>query len=129
MNFGHQQLEEFSERFLHIDKLHCPAIIIHFIAQPVHRLRGGQEVISIPCLVSFSSCCWQVPGQDPQDGFFTRDYKSYFPCLPLNWRMEKEEAVAVTELQKGDTYIVRNNELIPADSILIRGQARTITVL
>lgn len=50
---------------------------------------------------------------------FERDYRSYFPIAVLKKRKDSEEYVPLNTLQKGDRIIVRNNELIPADSILI----------
>lgn len=55
---------------------------------------------------------------------FERDYKSYFPIaitkvLPNG----KEEAVQVYDIQKGDRLLIRNQELIPVDGILISEKA------
>jgi Cu+-exporting ATPase len=55
---------------------------------------------------------------------FERDYKSYFPVavtriLPIN----KEENVQIYEVEKGDRLLIRNQELIPVDGILINGNA------
>ena len=49
---------------------------------------------------------------------FDRDYKSYFP-VAVTRLDKKEESVAVTDLKKGDRILIRNEELIPTDSILI----------
>lgn len=54
---------------------------------------------------------------------FERDYKSYFPVAVTRLRGNEEENVVVKELKKGDRILIRNEELIPADSILIRGKA------
>lgn len=54
---------------------------------------------------------------------FERDFKSFFPLVSLVKRDGKEQSVAVMHLKPGDTLIVRNQELIPADSILLRGDA------
>lgn len=56
---------------------------------------------------------------------FERDYKSYFPIgitkiTPDN----KEEAIQVYDIEKGDRLLIRNEELIPVDCILIKGNAR-----
>lgn len=55
---------------------------------------------------------------------FERDYKSYFPIaitkvLPNG----KEEAVQVYDIVKGDRLLIRNQELIPVDGILISEKA------
>ncbi len=49
---------------------------------------------------------------------FERDYKSYFPISVSRLVNTKETSVPVSELKPKDIIIVRNNELIPADSIL-----------
>ncbi|HSJ11382.1 MAG TPA: heavy metal translocating P-type ATPase metal-binding domain-containing protein [Gillisia sp.] len=56
---------------------------------------------------------------------FERDYKSYFPIgitriLPSG----KEDSVHVHDIKKGDRILIRNEELIPVDGILINGNAR-----
>lgn len=58
---------------------------------------------------------------------FDRDYKSYFPiAVTLLRRTEgkiEEEQVPVYQLQKGDRVLLRNEELLPADAVLIKGDA------
>ena len=54
---------------------------------------------------------------------FERNYKSYFP-IAVTIRTEKHETtIPVEKLTVGSRLIIRNNELIPADSILIKGSA------
>ncbi len=56
---------------------------------------------------------------------FERDYKSYFPIGVTRVTSEgKEENVHVNEIEKGDRILIRNEELIPVDGILITGNAR-----
>ncbi|MCM8569296.1 heavy metal translocating P-type ATPase metal-binding domain-containing protein [Gramella jeungdoensis] len=59
---------------------------------------------------------------------FERDYKSYFPIAVTRIFSEtgqqKEEQVPVYKIQKGDRVIIRNEELIPMDAILIKGDAK-----
>lgn len=52
---------------------------------------------------------------------FERNYKSYFPLSVLVKKKEKEKAIPVSDLKIGDRIIVRKNEIIPADSILFKG--------
>lgn len=58
---------------------------------------------------------------------FERDYKSYFPIavtlLRRNEQGTEEEQMPVFQLQKGDRVLLRNEELLPADAILIKGEA------
>lgn len=59
---------------------------------------------------------------------FERDYKSYFPIAVTRIFSEegqqKEEQVQVYKIKKGDRVIIRNEELIPMDAILIKGDAK-----
>lgn len=49
---------------------------------------------------------------------FDRDYKSYFPIAISVIDNGVETRKPVTDLQKGDQMLVRNEELIPADAVL-----------
>jgi Cu+-exporting ATPase len=69
---------------------------------------------------------------------FERDYKSYFPIAVTRLTRSSasasndasevqgkiiEEQAEVFKIVKGDRLLIRNNELIPVDSILIKGNA------
>ncbi|MCX7550152.1 heavy metal translocating P-type ATPase [Xanthomarina sp. F2636L] len=55
---------------------------------------------------------------------FERDYKSYFPIAVTKITKEgKEIPIQVYDIKKGDRLLVRNEELIPVDGILISGNA------
>ncbi len=54
---------------------------------------------------------------------FERDYRSYFPIAVTRIREGIEEHIPVQEIQRGDRLLIRNQELIPVDGILIRGEA------
>ncbi|PAC27417.1 ATPase P [Flectobacillus sp. BAB-3569] len=55
---------------------------------------------------------------------FERDYKSYFPLAVTRLTQGKEEPISLNALKKGDKILVRNGELIPADSFLYKGNAQ-----
>ncbi|WP_179376428.1 heavy metal translocating P-type ATPase [Winogradskyella wichelsiae] len=56
---------------------------------------------------------------------FERDYKSYFPIAITKIDKEgNEETVQVYDIEKGDRILIRNEELIPVDGILINGKAK-----
>lgn len=56
---------------------------------------------------------------------FERDYKSYFPiAITRISKQGKEESVQVHEIEKGDRLLIRNEEIIPVDGILISDSAR-----
>ncbi len=50
---------------------------------------------------------------------FDKDYKSYFPLAITKLIDKHETIVPVTTLEKGDRILMRNQELIPADAILM----------
>jgi len=54
---------------------------------------------------------------------FDRDYKSYFPISVTLKKNGTETTIPVNNLKTGDRIIVHNNELIPADAILLGGKA------
>ena len=55
---------------------------------------------------------------------FERDYKSYFPIAVCFLDKDgKEGSKPVSELKIGDRIIIRNEELLPADGVLIKGDA------
>lgn len=54
---------------------------------------------------------------------YDRDFKSYFPVAVSVRTENSEEQVPVTQLEVGQRIIIRNQELIPADSILLKGEA------
>ena len=54
---------------------------------------------------------------------FERDYKSYFPIAVSLILNDKETNIQVKDIKKGDRLLIRNEELIPVDGILINGNA------
>lgn len=55
---------------------------------------------------------------------FERDYKSYFPVAATVKSGDTETSVPVNRLVPGDIIVVRSQEIIPADGILLKGTAR-----
>ncbi|WP_028888485.1 heavy metal translocating P-type ATPase [Tenacibaculum ovolyticum] len=55
---------------------------------------------------------------------FERDYKSYFPIAVTRITSKgEEENVQIYDIEKGNRLLIRNQELIPVDGILINGEA------
>ncbi|WP_316801621.1 heavy metal translocating P-type ATPase [Pedobacter frigidisoli] len=54
---------------------------------------------------------------------FDRDYRSYFPIAVTTLLEGKEKPVSINEVKIGDRLWVRNGELVPADAILMKGDA------
>jgi len=55
---------------------------------------------------------------------FERDYKSYFPIAVTKITDDIETSIQVYDIKKGDRLLIRNEELIPVDGILINGNAK-----
>ncbi|WP_349682006.1 heavy metal translocating P-type ATPase [Mucilaginibacter sp.] len=54
---------------------------------------------------------------------FERDYRSFFPVAVQVITDEGEKPVPLAELKVGQRIILRHNEIIPADAILLKGEA------
>lgn len=52
---------------------------------------------------------------------FDRDFTSYFPVAVTRLTPQGEQSISVKELQVGHRIRVRNQEVIPADAVLLRG--------
>nr|WP_262908821.1 HAD-IC family P-type ATPase [Hymenobacter translucens] len=52
---------------------------------------------------------------------FDRDFTSYFPVAVTRLTAEGEQSISVKELRKGHRIRVRNQEVVPADAVLLRG--------
>lgn len=62
-------------------------------------------------------------GKTYQSLSFDRDYKSYFPVAVTKLFENQEQSTLLEEIAVGDRLLIRNKELIPADSILKKGTA------
>ncbi|MEI6139218.1 MAG: heavy metal translocating P-type ATPase metal-binding domain-containing protein [Mariniphaga sp.] len=62
-------------------------------------------------------------GKTYQSLSFDRDYKSYFPIAVTKIEDGIHQSKLLEEIVVGDTLLIRSKELIPADSILIEGNA------
>ena len=54
---------------------------------------------------------------------FDRDYKSYFPVSVTKKNGSNETTIPLENIKQGDRIIIRNQELVPADAVLINGEA------
>jgi Cu+-exporting ATPase len=54
---------------------------------------------------------------------YERDYASYFPVAVTKIENSQEITTPLHQLEVGDRIILRNQELIPADAILLQGEA------
>ena len=114
-------------RFLNIDAPIALAVLVTF-------LRSGWEVLAGQGSGYFDSMSgivfFMLAGRVLQDRTyrrlsFDRDYTSYFPMAVtvLQDQEGREVSKALPDLRCGDTLLLHNGELIPADGILSRGRA------
>ncbi|WP_288764105.1 heavy metal translocating P-type ATPase metal-binding domain-containing protein [uncultured Weeksella sp.] len=54
---------------------------------------------------------------------FDRDYKSFYPIAVAKIVDNQEVPILLSDLKKGDRILIRDEELIPADVILMKGEA------
>jgi Cu+-exporting ATPase len=54
---------------------------------------------------------------------FERDYRSYFPVAVSILEDGRERPIPLDQLKKGHRMLIRSNEIIPADAILLKGNA------
>lgn len=125
-----------------------------YFISAVTGLRNGNLNIDVPLalgmLMLFGRSAWEIlsgSGAGYMDSFaglifflligrwfqqktynqlsFERDYKSYFPVAASRKNSDgSESATPINNLNPGDIIRVRNSELIPADGVLLKGNAR-----
>lgn len=112
-------------KFLNIDTPIALAIIITFIrsAYEVISGTGGGYFDSMTGIVFFMLAGRIVQDKTYRQLSFERDYTSYFPIAISVLKEEKEVPTILPEIKPGDTLLIHNEELIPADGILTKGKA------
>jgi Cu+-exporting ATPase len=92
--------------------------------QSAYEVISGQGIgylDSLTGLVFFLLIGKWYQGKTYQALSFERDYKSYFPVAVTKIENKEEIVIPLEKLQAGDHILVRNMELIPADSIIRKG--------
>ncbi len=112
-------------KFLNIDAPIAFAILITFIrsAYEVISGSGGGYFDSMSGIVLFMLAGRIVQDKTYRQLSFERDYTSYFPIAISVLKNAKEIPTTLPEIKLGDTLLIHNEELIPADGILTRGKA------
>ncbi|ETZ21698.1 heavy metal translocating P-type ATPase metal-binding domain-containing protein [Pedobacter sp. V48] len=54
---------------------------------------------------------------------FERDYRSYFPVAVTTINHGVERPIQLSDLKTGDRILIRSHEILPADAILLKGEA------
>lgn len=115
-----------TSRMLNIDVPIALGIVVMFVRSAIDIIFGyGQGFFdSMAGLIFFMLLgkLFQIKTYDFLS--FERDYKSYFPIAITKITSEgKEVPVPVYDIEKGDRLLIRNQELIPVDGILISEKA------
>ncbi|MGL2967155.1 heavy metal translocating P-type ATPase [Flavobacterium sp. XGLA_31] len=101
-------------------------IVVMFIRSTVDIVFNyGQGFFDSMCGLIFFMLLGKLFQQKTYDFLsFERDYKSYFPIAITKILPDGNEvAVQVYDIEKGDRLLIRNQELIPVDGILISDKA------
>jgi Cu+-exporting ATPase len=111
--------------FLNIDAPIALAILITFLRSVVEVVTatGGGYFDSMAGIVFFMLIGRVLQDKTQQSLTFDRDYTSYFPIAVNKLVNGKEVPAALPTLTNGDTVVIHNHEIIPADGILVKGQA------
>lgn len=113
------------QRFLNIDAPIALAIIVTF-ARSYYEIIGGHGAgyLDSGTGIVFFMLVGRWFQNKTYDSFsFDRDYRSYFPLGVTVIEDGTEKNIPVTQLQKNNRIIVRNEEMIPADAVLMAGAA------
>jgi Cu+-exporting ATPase len=114
------------KKIINIDVPIALGIIVLFTrsAYEIISGTGAGYMDSLSGLVFFLLIGKWYQGKTYQALSFERDYKSYFPVAVTILGDDGEETtIPLKSLKVGNRIIVRNQELIPADSILVKGEA------
>ncbi len=121
------------KKLLNIDVPIAVGVAAIFIQSTYEVFSGhGDGYFDSLCGLIFFLLCGKMFQQKTYDRLaFDRDYKSFFPLSVTRERAEarnqkpeaREEQVSLSQLAVGDRLIIRNGELIPADSKLFNGPA------
>jgi Cu+-exporting ATPase len=123
--FYQSSWKSLKHKFLNIDAPIALAIIITFVRSAYEVLSGtgGGYFDSMTGIVFFMLAGRIVQDKTYRQLSFERDYTSYFPIAISVLKENKEVPTTLPEIKPGDTLLIHNEELIPADGILTKGKA------
>lgn len=115
----------FRQKTLNIDAPIALAIVVTFFRSYYEIITGtGAGYLDSGCGIVFFMLIGRWFQDKTYDSLsFDRDYRSYFPLGVTVLENGIEKNIPVTQLQKNTRVIIRNEEMIPADAILINGSA------
>jgi Cu+-exporting ATPase len=112
-------------KFLNIDAPIALAIIVTFTrsAYEIISGTGGGYFDSMSGIVLFMLAGRILQDKTYRQFSFERDYTSYFPIAVSVVKDGQEIPTMLPDVKPGDTLLIHNEELIPADGILTKGKA------
>ncbi|MBI2429056.1 MAG: heavy metal translocating P-type ATPase metal-binding domain-containing protein [Ignavibacteriales bacterium] len=112
-------------RFITIDLPIAIGIVVLFTRSAYEILtQTGPGFIDSLCGLLFFLLLGRVFQSKTYDRMnFERNYKSYFPISVTTKKNGIETTIPISSLEKGQRIVIRNNEIIPADAMLLRGDA------
>jgi len=116
----------FKQKFINIDAPIALAVLITF-SRSVYEIISGTGVgymDSMSGIVFFMLLGRYFQNFTYDTLSFERDYKSYFPVAVNLIKNNAEMMVPVSEVKVGDRIRIKNNELLPVDAILFKGEAK-----
>ncbi|MDA7631779.1 heavy metal translocating P-type ATPase metal-binding domain-containing protein [Verrucomicrobia bacterium] len=85
---------------------------------------AGEGYLDSLCGLVFFLLCGRIFQQKTYDRLsFDRDFRSFFPLSVIRVEQGRERIVSVSEIRRGDMLILRLGDLVPADSVLVKGDA------
>ncbi len=113
------------QKFLNIDAPIALAIIVTYTRSYYEIITGtGAGYLDSGTGIVFFMLIGRWFQDKTYDAFsFDRDYLSYFPLGVTVIKNNEEKNIPATQLKKGDRIIIRNEEMIPADAVLLKGSA------
>lgn len=110
--------------FLNIDVPIVLAVFVTFVRSLAEVWQGNAGYFDSMTGIVFFMLIGRVLQDKTYQGLsFDRDYTAYFPIAVSVLKEEKEIPTTLPELKTGDTIRIHNNELVPADGIIVRGKA------
>jgi Cu+-exporting ATPase len=116
----------FKQKFINIEAPIALAVLITF-SRSVYEIISGTGVgymDSMSGIVFFMLLGRYFQNFTYDTLSFERDYKSYFPVAVNLIKNNAEMMVPLSEVKVGDRIRIKNNELLPVDAILFKGEAK-----
>jgi Cu+-exporting ATPase len=113
------------QKFLNIDVPIALGILVMFVrsAYEIISATGAGYMDTMAGLVFFMLIGRAFQNKTYETISFERDYKSFFPIAVMIRKNQDEISIPVSDLKVSDRIIIRNEELIPADAVLMNGKA------